>query len=121
MEERPQTRIDKPSGPKPGEMGSPQADAVGWFFFIVGIGVLIWLAITLFSWGYTVWGTIAAIGTVLLAIFMDGIISSRIQGPCPHCSSWVVALEGNQGIDCPGCKRRLLIRDKKFYPVDAEE
>jgi hypothetical protein len=39
----------------------------------------------------------------------------QVKGPCPHCGQKVSGKP--PGVDCPACRRRVVIRDKKLFPA----
>jgi len=42
----------------------------------------------------------------------------NIKENCPYCGTLVTAHSFDPGVDCPGCKKRLLIRDKKLVTIE---
>ncbi len=43
---------------------------------------------------------------------------ANIKGDCPYCGNVVTAMSTKPGIDCPACKKRIIIKDKNFYRSD---
>jgi len=55
----------------------------------------------------------------LLTPFFGPLIGfGAIKGPCPYCGTLLGAHRMNAGVTCRGCKKRLVIRDKKFILVE---
>jgi len=46
---------------------------------------------------------------------------NNIKGKCPYCRCDVSSLSTDPGVTCPACKRRIIIRDKKFFRVEWRE
>lgn len=79
-------------------------------------------------------GLLLAVAFVLLIIPVIGWIISAFlfmiavgallqgqeyQGDCPYCSTKVSVRLGATGVDCSGCKKRILIKDERFYKVES--
>ena len=57
---------------------------------------------------------------ILFALILAGvayplIARSLIRGQCPYCGRDVSALNTKPGINCPGCGKYIVIRDKKHF------
>ena len=76
----------------------------GSIFCATGIGAIIGIPLIL--------GGIAA---PFLAPFIG---RSLIKGQCPYCGSDVSILGSSPGVNCSACKKRIVIRDKKFFRVE---
>jgi DNA-directed RNA polymerase subunit RPC12/RpoP len=67
-------------------------------------------------------GAIIGIPLIFGAIFAPflgaGMGLSTIKGPCPFCGYQLTAQPTDPGINCPACKKRVVIRDKKFIGVE---
>jgi DNA-directed RNA polymerase subunit RPC12/RpoP len=78
------------------------------------LGGLIFLAIPLLGWilgGLAIFGSIAC----LVAGFSG---AGMLKGQCPYCGEGVSQIESNKGLNCTSCKKRIVIRDRKFYRTD---
>jgi DNA-directed RNA polymerase subunit RPC12/RpoP len=67
-------------------------------------------------------GALVGIPLILISLFLPFVGAlgglAQIVGPCPHCSTPIHAARFSPGVDCPGCKRRVLIRDRQFVAID---
>ena len=55
----------------------------------------------------------------LLAPFLGPVIGlTNIRGKCPYCEISVKALSRDVGVTCPACKKRIVIRQRRFYKID---
>lgn len=84
----------------------------GWF---LGFVVLSWIASQNPGW------EAAAFLLLLLAIASPffGMKFSRgaIKGPCPYCESEVIVGDAVNAMDCPICKKRILVRTGSYHRV----
>lgn len=105
------------------------------FAVLVGLGLLSFLC------AGREFGIIMSVTAVIVGIIMFSIRSSNIKklewaneemskvpprklviaykGHCPYCDSDIKLPSGAQGADCPACKKRIVIRDSKFFSVDT--
>ena len=88
---------------------------IGWLvgFWLILIGVIL-----CFTGIGAILGIPLIIGGILMPILGAAMGLSRIKGACPYCGSTVGALKKSPGVNCPGCKKRLVIRDGGFLGVD---
>jgi DNA-directed RNA polymerase subunit RPC12/RpoP len=103
-----ETKSAKGSGFSAGCLGGGAAGGcfigVGVLLCFTGIGAIVGVPIILMG---------------LLAPFLGSLIGlGSIKGPCPYCGSSVTSTIGQVGVDCPACKKRIVIKDKKFFQVD---
>jgi DNA-directed RNA polymerase subunit RPC12/RpoP len=55
----------------------------------------------------------------LLAPFLGPVLGlTNIKGKCPYCETNVTAQSRALGVTCPACKKRIVIREKRFYGID---
>jgi len=55
----------------------------------------------------------------LLSPFAGALLGlSSIKGPCPYCGHEVSCSSKTPGVTCPACKKRIIVKEKKFYKVD---
>ncbi len=73
---------------------------VGLLISLTGIGVIIGVPLML-----------AGILTPIFGLLMG---LAKIKGPCPYCGTLVYASSSDPGVTCPGCKKRIVIRQKQF-------
>jgi predicted RNA-binding Zn-ribbon protein involved in translation (DUF1610 family) len=43
---------------------------------------------------------------------------SILQGKCPYCEMLLNVGEGSLGVDCPICKKRIVVKNMRFYRVE---
>lgn len=59
------------------------------------------------------------ISPVLLLLALGPLLQGQEhRGACPYCATAVSADEGKPGVNCRGCKKRILIRDERFWKVE---
>ena len=67
-------------------------------------------------------GAIVGIPLIIVSFFLPfaGALGGlgQITGPCPHCATPIHASKFSPGTNCPGCTRRVLIRDRRFVAID---
>lgn len=87
-------------------------------FIILGLfgllGGLLFLAIPLLGWilgGMAIFGSIGMLAAGISA-------AGTLKGQCPYCNEEVSGIESQKGFNCTACKKRIVIRDKKFYRTD---
>jgi DNA-directed RNA polymerase subunit RPC12/RpoP len=80
--------------------------------FLFGFGAFVCFMLGLNGLG-VFFALCAGIGVLVLTVSRPDV-----KGSCPHCGSTVLAHNTQQGLDCPGCGKRLLIRDKQLVPVE---
>jgi DNA-directed RNA polymerase subunit RPC12/RpoP len=85
---------------------------------LVGSGCLVIVGILLTLTGI---GALIGIPLILLGLampFVGGALGlSAIKGPCPYCGHAIHTDSTKLGLDCPACKQRIVIKDKKFYRI----
>jgi len=89
------------SGFAVGLAGSGCLFMAGLLLTFTGIGALIGIPMIL--------------GAVLLPFIGALVGLGTIKGPCPHCGQSITAQSAQPGIDCQACKRRIVIREKRFF------
>ncbi len=77
---------------------------------LTGIGAIIGIPLILAGLGVPVVSTLLGL--------VGGLGWGMLKGKCPHCDSDITAAKISVGMDCPACKKRLLIRNKKFVKVE---
>ena len=55
-----------------------------------------------------------AIGMITAGISGAG----TLKGHCPSCGVGVSKIESQKAFNCTSCKKRIVIRDRKFYRID---
>jgi uncharacterized membrane protein YuzA (DUF378 family) len=88
-------------------------------FVIIGTfgllgGLIFFFAIPLLGW---IFGGMAIFGSITM---LSGGISGTgtLKGQCPFCDEKVSKWESEKGFNCTSCKKRIVIRDRKFYRTD---
>lgn len=74
----------------------------------------------------TLIGSIIGIPLIIAGIWgmvggpLIGVLTNRkaIKGPCPYCGTTVLGQSTDAGITCKACKKRIVLRDKRFCRVD---
>ncbi len=85
-------------------VGGLTGTAIGLILIVIGIMV-----------SFTVVGLIIGVPLILAGIAYPLIARSLIRGKCPYCGRNVSALNSRPVINCPGCGKHILIRDKKYF------
>lgn len=87
-------------------------------FIILGlsglIGGLTFLVIPVLGWILGGMAIFASIAMITAGISGAGTLT----GECPSCGAGVSEIESQQGFNCTSCKKRIVIRDRKFYRTD---
>jgi DNA-directed RNA polymerase subunit RPC12/RpoP len=72
---------------------------------------------------FTVIGAIIGIPLILIGVgspIMGSLVGlGSIKGPCPWCGGVVVTPLRSHGVDCPSCKKRVVVRGKQFVALDS--
>ena len=95
----------------------------GWRAFIsifgIALGLIVFGAfLCIFIIGAIV-GIPLIIGGVILLIISPFAKYYVVEGKCPHCEKVLQAITLFQkSTKCPDCKKRIIVRDKKFLSVD---
>lgn len=56
------------------------------------------------------------ISAILLLIAVGALLQlPQYKGNCPYCSSEVTAGLQSPGVDCPACKKRILVKEERFW------
>jgi uncharacterized Zn finger protein (UPF0148 family) len=77
--------------------------AVGILLCLTGIGAVVGVPLILFG---------------LLSPFIGALLGwTGLKGQCPWCAAPITSPAGAQGIDCPACKKRIVIRDRRFIKI----
>jgi hypothetical protein len=97
------------------------------FSFAIGIGLLLFIAglvISLTLGEGTSIGLIFGIplliaGLVLPLVMMrDLFTQNEISGTCPYCSFPIKTSDATIRLECPACKRLIVVRDMKLKPAE---
>jgi DNA-directed RNA polymerase subunit RPC12/RpoP len=78
------------------------------------LGGLLFLAIPLLGWILGGMAIVGSIGMLAAGISAAGML----KGQCPYCGEEVSKTESQKGFNCTSCKKRIVIRDRKFYRTD---
>ncbi len=115
---------DEPMKSKPGK----SFDSAYSFSFAIAIGLLLFIAglvISLTLAENTSIGLIFGIplllaGLVLPMLMMRGQFKqNEVTGNCPYCDTALKTMDSTIRLECPSCKRVVVVRDAKFYAVEA--
>src|SRR5690606_4418305 len=94
----------KNAGGRGKPVGGLTGAAIG--FILIAIGIMVSL---------TGVGLVIGIPLSLAGVAYPLIARSLIRGQCPYCGRNVSALNTKPGINCPGCGKYIVIRDKKYF------
>ena len=112
----------------------PEADKTGrtfdsayGFSFSIAVGLILFIAgllvISLTLGEGTSFGLIFGIplliaGLVLPLIMMRDLFKqNEISGVCPYCSMPIKTSDATIRLECPACKRTVVVRDMKLWPA----
>lgn len=60
-------------------------------------------------------------GLVLPLIMMRDLFKqNEVAGPCPYCSAPIKTSDATIRLECPACKRLVIVRDMKLYPGENQ-
>jgi DNA-directed RNA polymerase subunit RPC12/RpoP len=54
----------------------------------------------------------------LIVPFYYTMYVKTLQGPCPHCGHKILVAENKPGVTCAACKKRSVIRSKRFVRIE---
>lgn len=98
------------------ESAKASGAAVGCMGGLAGSGCLLVLGGLLSATGI---GAIIGVPMILAGLllpFIGPILGfNSIKGPCPYCGYSVQALPTDPGLNCPACKQRIVVREKRFF------
>lgn len=102
-------------------------DSAFGFSFAIGLGLILFIAglvISLTLGEGTSIGLIFGIplliaGLVVPLIMMRGLFKqNEVNGSCPYCSAPIKTSDATIRLLCPMCKREVVVRDMKLWPVE---
>lgn len=84
--------------------------------FLAGWGCIFWIGFLLCLTGI---GAILGVPLILAGLalpFLTGTLFSviMIREACPYCSGPIFTTKLSLGVDCPSCKKRIIIRNKEL-------
>lgn len=99
------------------------ADGAFGFSFSIAVGLILFIAGLLISvstdMGVILGFPLLLVGVALPLVMMRGHLTQAvIDGSCPHCGTTIKTSDSTLRLDCPSCRRQVVIRDSKFYPVN---
>jgi len=60
-------------------------------------------------------------GLVLPLIMMRDLFKqNEVAGPCPYCAAPIKTSDATIRLDCPNCRRLIVVRDLKLYPGETQ-
>lgn len=77
--------------------------------FFCGLGIL------LFSCFWPI-GVLLILAGLVAPFYLMTV--KTLQGPCPHCGHKILVQERKPGFTCAACKKRSVVRSKRFVRVD---
>ena len=104
---------------QPGSRSTLTAETTAGENFKSGCGtaaLLIPVGVFLCLIGLVIIGIPVIIFGVFLPLFSAG--SKDISGACPYCGTSISASQIAAGVTCSACRRRIVIKDGRFYSVD---
>ena len=88
--------------------------------YFVGWGCMFWVGLLLCFTGIG-----AIIGAPMLLVglalpFITGPLMAylMVKGTCPYCSGVVSFAKSALGVDCPSCKKRIIVRNNVLLKID---
>ena len=82
----------------------------------------IFFGVMLFSVGIPLLFCFWPVGAVCmlagLIVPLYGMAVGTLRGPCPYCGHDVLVGADMSGINCPACKKRIVVRDREFVRID---
>jgi hypothetical protein len=72
------------------------------------------MSIPFIGWVIGIFGIIGSLGSIVNGLSGKGLL----RGTCPYCSTEASVMEDQAGFDCKGCKKRILVKDKKFCQIE---
>ncbi len=63
------------------------------------------------------WGYFVAVLVFGPATMLFSRMAKKLNGSCPHCGVTLSGVPKNNGLTCPACKTRIVIREGKFWKV----
>ena len=95
------------------------AIAIGLLLFIAGLVISLTLAENT-SIGLIFGIPLLLAGLVLPLLMMRGQFQqNEVSGACPYCSTDLKTLDSTIRLECPSCKRVVVVRDGQFYAVEG--
>jgi len=120
---------EQPRGPAEAcDGGSPPSSPAKWrpvtgvlagtFKGLVLLSLVLWAGglLTVTGIGAVVGVPILVLG-VPMALLYPFFTAARFGGPCPRCGEDVAFTIEKPGVDCPGCKGRIVLRKKRLVLV----
>ncbi len=78
---------------------------------LVGFSLGFWLLFCFWPLGILVM-------IVGIAYPIYGMAVGSLRGPCPYCEHTVTVAANELGMKCPACKKRFVVRKRRFHRVD---
>ena len=105
-----------------GRVAQGGADCVGMVLGVLGILLGAMLCATILGAIIGVpmiLGSLAMMGMGTVGVGCAAVPPTLLNAPCPYCGyKGLAVLAMSHGSDCPACKKRFVIRDKKFLKVE---
>ena len=98
------------------------------FSFAIAIGLILFIAglvISLTIGGGTSLGLIFGIPLLIagvavpLIMMRDQFKQSDVAGPCPYCSAPIKTSDATIRLECPACRRLIVVKEMKLYPGET--
>ena len=99
------------------------ADGAFGFSIAIGLGLLLFIAglIVSLTMGEgtgigLLFGIPLMMAGVILPLFMmrQNFTSQAVETPCPNCGAAIKTTDGTFKVECPSCRKLLLVRDSKL-------
>ncbi len=98
--------------PRAVKIGIWKTAGIAWLLFSAGFGLTMIGIGAIIGVPMMVIAAILFVGAPLFGLFRV------LNGPCPYCSSDLTASPHVKGVTCPACKKRVVVRDSKFFGID---
>ena len=110
--------------------GKPERtfDSAYSFSFAIALGLILFIAGLVISLTLGEGSSIGLIfgiplliaGLVVPLIMMrDQFKQSDVVGPCPHCGETIKTSDATIRLECPACRRLIVVKDMKLYPAET--
>jgi predicted RNA-binding Zn-ribbon protein involved in translation (DUF1610 family) len=94
------------------------AIAIGLLLFIAGLVVSLTLAEGSFI-GLFFGIPLLLAGLVVPLIMLRGLFKlNEVEGPCPYCAAPIKTSDATIRLECPNCKKEIVVRDMKLYRAE---
>ena len=105
-----------PPVPPPAPGGVRFVDPATSFATNILVGVVLFGVGILFLFCFWPVGVVCMLAGIIAPFY--GMAVGTLRGPCPYCGHEVFVGADRPGVNCPACKKRIVVRDRVFVRVD---